>query len=70
MYPTSSFSGIITKEVISNSVLKKGKSAAIPLFNASEVLSSASNKAKLFKKIFFKNSNLDDLDISLPASPF
>ena len=31
------------------------------------MLSSASNKAKLFAKNFFKNSNLDDLGISLPV---
>ena len=30
-------------------------------------MSSASDKAKLFAKIFSKNSNLDDLDISLPV---
>ena len=52
---------------IANSVLNKGKSA-IPLpFNGSEVLSSASDKAKLFAKIFSKNSNLDDSGISLPV---
>ena len=34
-----------------------------------EVLSSASNKAKLFAKNFSKNSNLDDAGISLPAFP-
>ena len=33
------------------------------------MLSSASDKAKLFAKIFFKNSNFDDLDISLPVFP-
>ena len=33
---------------IANSVLNKGKSAAPPLFNAQDVLSSASDKAKLF----------------------
>ena len=36
-----------------------------PLFNGPEVLSSASNKAKLFADNFFKNSNLDDSGISL-----
>ena len=34
---------------IANSVLNKGKSAISPLFNAPEVLSSASDKAKLLK---------------------
>ena len=38
-----------------------------PLFNDPEVLSSASDKAKLFAKNFSKNSNLDDLGISLPV---
>ena len=54
---------------IANSVLNKGKSAIPPLFNSPEVLSSASDKAKLFAKNFSKNSNLDDLGISLPVFP-
>ena len=54
---------------IANSVLNKGKSAIPPLFNGSEVLSSASAKAKLFAKNFSKNSNLDDSGISLPVFP-
>ena len=33
------------------------------------MLSSVSEKAKVFAKIFSKNSNLDDLGISLPAFP-
>ena len=33
------------------------------------MLSSASNKAKLFAESFSKNSNLDDSGISLPAFP-
>ena len=36
-----------------------------PLFIGPEVLSSASDKAKLFAKYFSKDSNLDDLGISL-----
>ena len=52
---------------IANSVLNKSKSAIPPLFNRPEVLCSASDKAKLFTKIFSKNSNLDDSDISLPV---
>ena len=40
---------------IANSVLSKGKSAIPPLFNSTEVLSSASNKAKLFAENFPKN---------------
>ena len=54
---------------IANSVLNKGKSAIPPLFNGPDVLSSASDKAKLFAKNFFKNSNLDDSGISLPVFP-
>ena len=50
---------------ISNSVLNKGKSAIPPLFNGLEVLSYASDKAKLFPKNFSKNSNLVDSGISL-----
>ena len=49
---------------IANSVLNKGKSAIPPLFNGPEVLSSASDKAKLSAKNFSKNSNLDDSGIS------
>ena len=37
---------------IANSVLNKGKSAISPLFNGPEVLSSASDKAKVFAKNF------------------
>ena len=54
---------------IVNSVLSKGKSAIPPLFNGPEVLSSASDKAKLFAENFSKNSNLDDSGISLPVFP-
>ena len=54
---------------ITNSVLNKGKSAIPPLFNSLEVLSSASDKAKLFAENFSKNSNLDDSGISLPVFP-
>ena len=52
-----------------NIVLNKGKSAIPSLFNSPEVLSSTSNKAKLFAKNFFKNSNLDDSGIYLPVFP-
>ena len=45
---------------LANIVLNKGKSAILPLFNGLEVLSSASDKAKLFAKNLSKNSNLDD----------
>ena len=54
---------------IASSVLNKGKSAIPPLFNGSEMFSSASSKAKLFAKNFSKNSNLDDSGISLPVFP-
>ena len=54
---------------IANSVLNKGKSAIPLLFNSLEVLSSASNKVKLFAENFSKNSNLDDSGISLPVFP-
>ena len=53
---------------IANSVLNKGKSAIPRLFSSSEVLSSGSDKANLFAKIFSKNSNLDDSGVSLPVS--
>ena len=42
---------------IANSFLNKGKSAITPLFNGLEVLSSASDKAKLFARNFSKNSD-------------
>ena len=54
---------------IANSVLNKGKSAVPPKFNAPEVLSSASDKAKLFAENFSMNSHLDDSGISLPVFP-
>ena len=54
---------------ITNSVLNKGKSAIPPLFNGPEVLSSASDKAKLFAENFSLNSNLDDSGVSLPVFP-
>ena len=54
---------------ITNSVLKKGKSTIPPLFNGPEVLSSASDEAKLFVKNLSKNSNLDDSHIPLPVFP-
>ena len=52
---------------IANIVLNKGKFDIPTLFNGPKVLSSASDTAKLFAKNFSKNSNLDDLGISLPA---
>ena len=55
---------------IDNSVLNKGKSAIPPLFNGLEVLSSASNKAKLFPENFSKNSNLVDSGYFFTCLPF
>ena len=40
-----------------------------PLLNGLEVLSSASDKAKLFAENFSKNSDLDDSGISLHFFP-
>ena len=54
---------------IANSVLNKGKSDISPLFNRPEVLSSTSDKAKLFAKKISKNSNIDDSGISLGVFP-
>ena len=54
---------------IADNVLNKGKSAIPPLFNGPEVLSSASDKAKLFAENLSKNSNLDDSGISLIVFP-
>ena len=54
---------------IANSVLNKDKFAIAPLFNGPEVLSSASDKAKLVAEKFFLNSNLDDSGVSLPVFP-
>ena len=54
---------------IANSVLNKAKSAIPPLFNSPEVLSSASDKPKLFAENCSMNSNLDDSGISLPVFP-
>ena len=54
---------------IAYSVLNKSKSAIPPLFNGSEVLSSASDTAKLFAENFSLNSNLNDSGVSLPVFP-
>ena len=43
------------------------KSAIPPSFKDPELLSSVSDKAKLFAENFSKNSNLDDASISLPV---
>ena len=54
---------------IANSVFSKGKYAIPPLFNILEVLSSASDKAKLFAKNISKNCNLEGSGLPLPAFP-
>ena len=54
---------------IANSVLNKVKSPIPSLFNGQEVLSSASDKAKLFAENFFKNSYREDSGVSLPVFP-
>ena len=54
---------------IFNSVLNKGKYTTLLLLNGLEVLSSLSDKAKLFAKNFSNNSNLDVSGISLPVFP-
>ena len=64
-----SFTRNLALEKLANSVLNKGKFAIPPLSNGPEVLSSASDKAKLFAKNFSKNSNLDDFGFSLPVFP-
>ena len=51
------------------SVLNKGKSAILPLFNNLQVLYSASEKAKLFPENISKNSNVNDSGIPLPVFP-
>ena len=54
---------------IANSILNKGKSAIPPLFKGQEVLSSASDKTKLFAENFSENSTLDGSSISAPVFP-
>ena len=47
----------------------KINSAIPPQFNSLDVLSSASDKAKLFAENFYRNSSLDNLGISLSVFP-
>ena len=75
LYATKTKESIISQKLrsrefwwIPNSVLNKGQSAIPPLFRV-RMWSSASNKPKLFAKNVSKNSNLDDLGISLPVFP-
>ena len=46
-------------------IFLKGKSAIPPLINCQDLLSSVSDKAKLFAENFSKNSDLDGSGISL-----
>ena len=76
-YATKTKESIISQKLgardiwrIANSVLNKGKSAILPLFNGSGVLSSASDKAKLFAKknslpVFLCRTNLKLHNISI-----
>ena len=54
-------------------ILPKGLNLSLLLYIAALLddsdVSSASDKAKMFAQIFFKNSNLHDTGISLPAFP-
>ena len=52
---------------IAQRILKDGESAILFLFSASDVLSSASDKAKLLAKNFYANSNLDKSVNYLPV---
>ena len=54
---------------ITNKVLDKSKFTLPPLFNALEVLASASDRPESFAGIFSKNCNLDNSGVSLPAFP-
>ena len=49
--------------------LALGTFGKLPIFNGLEVLSSTSDKAKLFAKNFSKNVDLDESGISLPVFP-
>ena len=68
-FPETWLSRLLLIVRIANSVHNKVKSAMPPLLNDLEVLSSASDKVKLFAKNFSMKSNLDDLGISLPVFP-
>ena len=56
--------------LIKQKILSHGKSAIPPLFSRPEVVSSASDKAKLSAENFSKDSNLNDSGISLTFFPF
>ena len=54
---------------IFNSILNRGKSVILPLFNSSVVLSSAWDKSKVFAERSSRNSDLHDSGILLPVFP-
>ena len=54
---------------ICNSILNFSKSSIPPIFNGPEVLTSPSDKAELFAKLFSANSTLDDSGAVLPDFP-
>ena len=54
---------------IANRVFNKSKFATTGLFNDPDMLSSATDKAKLFAKNFSKNSSINGSCISLPVFP-
>ena len=47
--------------------MNRTKSAIVPLFNGQKVLTSASEKAKLFARLFSKKFNVDDSGNELPT---
>ena len=63
------FPGVCDFWHIADSLLSKGKPTISVLFSGTEVLSSASNKAKLSSKDFSRNSHLNDSHIFLSAFP-
>ena len=73
-FPFLSFPSSLNFLQIANSVFNKGKFALPrPLFSCLEVLSSASDKAKVFAKnfsSFSRNSHLDESGITLPIFSF
>ena len=55
---------------ITNKVLNRGKTSVVPtVINGPELLSSASDKAKLFATNIAANSTLDDVGHPLPSFP-
>ena len=54
---------------ITNKILNRGKSPIPTIINGPEVISSSSDKAKLFGSIFASNSTLDDSNHPLPGFP-